>query len=88
MLTSRPQGQFRQTLPSPNNVVCATKWCVFRKTEPTRAAVEAAVQERLDRTQSASVDLLQVRQPLTSVPEAVAPLTLPHLPVPLAGLRG
>lgn len=52
-------GQFRKTLPSPSDVVCATKWCVFRQITPTRAVVEAAVQERLDRTQSASVDLLQ-----------------------------
>ncbi|TFY58108.1 hypothetical protein EVJ58_g6623 [Rhodofomes roseus] len=37
-----------------------TKWCVFRKTDPTRTVVEAAVQERLDRMQSERVDLLQV----------------------------
>lgn len=54
------QGQFRQSLPSPNRVVCATKWCVFRPTNPTRLVVESAVQERLIRTQSKSVDLLQV----------------------------
>jgi len=52
-------GQFRQTLPSPDQVVCATKWCVFRPTVPTRQVVEAAVQERLDRTQSQTIDLLQ-----------------------------
>ncbi|KAI0790644.1 Aldo/keto reductase [Abortiporus biennis] len=52
-------GQFRQSLPSPRDVYGATKWCVFRTTNPTRAVVEAAVQERLDRMQSDSVDLLQ-----------------------------
>ncbi|KIP10959.1 hypothetical protein PHLGIDRAFT_11032 [Phlebiopsis gigantea 11061_1 CR5-6] len=52
-------GQFRKSLPQPAAVVCATKWCVFRQTTPTRAVVEAAVQERLDRTLSPTVDLLQ-----------------------------
>ncbi|KAJ3543813.1 hypothetical protein NM688_g5818 [Phlebia brevispora] len=52
-------GQFRQSLPSPDSVVCSTKWCVFRPTNPTRLVVETAVQERLDRTQSKAVDLLQ-----------------------------
>ncbi|KAI0344722.1 Aldo/keto reductase [Trametopsis cervina] len=52
-------GQFRKTLPDPSQVVCATKWCVFRHTEPTREVVEAGVQERLDRIQSPAVDLLQ-----------------------------
>ena len=47
-------------------MVGATKWCVFRPTRPTREVVEAAVRERLDRMQSATVDLLQVR--LSSVP--------------------
>ncbi|KAI0812576.1 NADP-dependent oxidoreductase domain-containing protein [Irpex lacteus] len=52
-------GQFRQSLPNPKQVVGGTKWCVFRKIDPTREVVEAAVQERLDRTQSQAVDLLQ-----------------------------
>ncbi|GBE81301.1 Aldo/keto reductase [Sparassis crispa] len=52
-------GQFRQNLPHPESVVGATKWCVFRPTNPTRAVVEAAVQERLDRMQAQRVDLLQ-----------------------------
>ncbi|KAJ3488951.1 hypothetical protein NLI96_g2502 [Meripilus lineatus] len=52
-------GQFRQTLSNPNRVFGATKWCVFRPTNPTRDVVQAAVQERLDRMQSESVDLLQ-----------------------------
>ncbi|KAG9308213.1 NADP-dependent oxidoreductase domain-containing protein [Chiua virens] len=42
-------------------VVGATKWCVFRPTDPTRAVVEAAVRERIKRMRSQSVDLLQVR---------------------------
>lgn len=52
-------GQFRNSSTNPGSIFCATKWCVFRQTNPTRAVVEAAVQERLDRIQSASVDLLQ-----------------------------
>ncbi|KAI0685209.1 Aldo/keto reductase [Cytidiella melzeri] len=52
-------GQLRQSLASPNQVVCGTKWCVFRRTLPTREVVEAAIQERLERTQSHAVDLLQ-----------------------------
>ncbi|KAI0093197.1 Aldo/keto reductase [Irpex rosettiformis] len=52
-------GQFRRSLPDPNQVFCGTKWCVFRQIAPTREVVEAAVQERLDRTQSRAVDLLQ-----------------------------
>jgi hypothetical protein len=38
----------------------ATKWCVFRPVEPTRAVVEAAVAERMKRMQTNCVDLLQV----------------------------
>lgn len=41
-------------------VVGATKWCVFRPTDPTRAVVESAVRERMKRMRSQSVDLLQV----------------------------
>ena len=48
-------------MPDPTAVVGATKWCVFRQTTPTRAVVEAAVNERLVRMKSQSVDLLQVR---------------------------
>lgn len=52
-------GQFRKNFRTPGSIVGGTKWCVFRKTDPTRAVVEAAVQERLDRMQSQRVDLLQ-----------------------------
>ncbi|KII83693.1 hypothetical protein PLICRDRAFT_46832 [Plicaturopsis crispa FD-325 SS-3] len=52
-------GQFRQSLPSPERVIGATKWCVFRPTEATRAVVEAAVFERIERMQTQRVDLLQ-----------------------------
>jgi aryl-alcohol dehydrogenase-like predicted oxidoreductase len=41
--------------------VGATKWCVFRPVDPTRAVVEAAVAERMKRMQTNRVDLLQVR---------------------------
>ncbi|KAJ6534145.1 NADP-dependent oxidoreductase domain-containing protein [Mycena capillaripes] len=52
-------GQFRKSLPSPDRVVGATKWCVFKPTIPSRAVVEAAVRERLARMQTDHVDLLQ-----------------------------
>ncbi|KAI0071640.1 Aldo/keto reductase [Panus rudis PR-1116 ss-1] len=52
-------GQFRQALPPTKKAFGATKWCVFRKTDPTRQVVEAAVQERLERMQCERVDLLQ-----------------------------
>ncbi|KAJ7652358.1 NADP-dependent oxidoreductase domain-containing protein [Mycena polygramma] len=52
-------GQFRKSLSNPNQVVGATKWCVFKPTNPSRAVVEAAVRERLARMQTQHVDLLQ-----------------------------
>ncbi|KAK7024718.1 Aldo/keto reductase [Favolaschia claudopus] len=52
-------GQFKKSLPTPNPVIGATKWCVFKSTNPTRAVVEAAVRERLVRMQTDRVDLLQ-----------------------------
>ncbi|OBZ68355.1 General stress protein 69 [Grifola frondosa] len=52
-------GQFKQNHPHPEQIFGGTKWCVFRPTSPTRAVVEAAVQERLIRMQTQSVDLLQ-----------------------------
>jgi len=52
-------GQFRNLIPIPNTVVGATKWCVFRPIIPTRAVVEAAVAERMERMQTKRVDLLQ-----------------------------
>lgn len=83
------QGQFRKTFQHPEQIVGCTKWCVFRKTDPTRAVVEAAVQERLDRMQSERVDLLQVRRYIESPcdvrlsnRDTDAPLA-----VPLAGLQ-
>ena len=56
-----PKGEFRQSLSNPTSVVGATKWCVFRQTTPTRAVVENAINERMVRMRSQSVDLLQVR---------------------------
>ena len=38
----------------------ATKWCVFKRINPSRAVVQAAVQERLQRLGTNRVDLLQV----------------------------
>ncbi|THH04176.1 hypothetical protein EW145_g5711 [Phellinidium pouzarii] len=52
-------GEFRENLAEPARVVGATKWCVFKQTTPTRAVVEAAIKERLDRMRGVSVDLLQ-----------------------------
>ncbi|KAJ7728514.1 NADP-dependent oxidoreductase domain-containing protein [Mycena metata] len=52
-------GQFRKSLPVPDTVIGATKWCVFKPTIPSRAVVEAAVRERLARMQTEHVDLLQ-----------------------------
>ncbi|KAI6143383.1 NADP-dependent oxidoreductase domain-containing protein [Pisolithus tinctorius] len=52
-------GQYRETLSEPTSVLGATKWCVFRKTEPSRSVVEAALRERMSRMRTTSVDLLQ-----------------------------
>ncbi|KAH7924131.1 Aldo keto reductase [Leucogyrophana mollusca] len=52
-------GQFRESLPSPDSVIGATKWCVFRHTELSHTIVEAAVRERMKRMRTTSVDLLQ-----------------------------
>jgi aryl-alcohol dehydrogenase-like predicted oxidoreductase len=49
-------------------VLGATKWCVFRPMEPTRAIVEAAVAERMKRMQTNRVDLLQVSHIALVVP--------------------
>lgn len=60
VIQPRPnQGQFQQSLP-PGTVMGATKWCLFRPINPTRAVVEAAVAERMQRMQTNCVDLLQV----------------------------
>lgn len=52
-------GKFKEALPPGQEVFGGTKWCVFKEIEPTRELVEAAIQERLDRMQCTSVDLLQ-----------------------------
>ncbi|PCH43905.1 Aldo/keto reductase [Wolfiporia cocos MD-104 SS10] len=52
-------GQFKQSHPNPENIFGATKWCVFRQTDPTRNVVDTAIQERLDRMQTQQLDLLQ-----------------------------
>ncbi|KAF8147887.1 NADP-dependent oxidoreductase domain-containing protein [Crassisporium funariophilum] len=52
-------GQFQQSLPSAESVVGATKWCVFKRINPTRTVVLAAVQERMERMRTSRVDLLQ-----------------------------
>ncbi|KAL0953077.1 hypothetical protein HGRIS_007277 [Hohenbuehelia grisea] len=52
-------GQFRNKLPSSAGIVGATKWCVFKNVQPSREVVQAAVEERRQRMQSARVDLLQ-----------------------------
>ncbi|KAF5358766.1 hypothetical protein D9758_008572 [Tetrapyrgos nigripes] len=53
------QGHFRRNSASERIIVGATKWCVFQPVEPTRAVVEAAIQDRIERMQSDHVDLLQ-----------------------------
>ncbi|EAU87247.2 aldo/keto reductase [Coprinopsis cinerea okayama7 len=52
-------GQFRESRPPSEQIVGATKWCVFKQIIPTRQAVWAAVQERMVRMRSQQVDLLQ-----------------------------
>lgn len=52
-------GQFRESLPPSHKVIGATKWCVFKPMEPSRAAVEAIIRERMARMRTNSVDLLQ-----------------------------
>ncbi|KAI0049080.1 Aldo/keto reductase [Auriscalpium vulgare] len=51
-------GQFQATLP-PGAVLGATKWCVFKAVDPTRACVDAAVRERLTRLRATQIALLQ-----------------------------
>jgi len=53
-------GQFRKSQPLTGKAIGATKWCVFRPVNPTRAVVEAAVAERSMRMQTNRVDLLQL----------------------------
>ncbi|KAF9476559.1 Aldo/keto reductase [Pholiota conissans] len=52
-------GQFRSGLASPEQVLGATKWCVFKRITPSRAVVQAAVLERMERMGTKRVDLLQ-----------------------------
>ncbi|KAI0633319.1 Aldo/keto reductase [Trametes polyzona] len=52
-------GEFRERWPHPEHIFGATKWCVFRKVDPSRAFVEAAVQDRLARMKAQHIDLLQ-----------------------------
>ncbi|GJJ13970.1 hypothetical protein Clacol_008227 [Clathrus columnatus] len=55
-------GSFRSSLAPEDRsrVICATKWCVFRPTDPTPQFVREAVHERLAQTGAQTVDLLQV----------------------------
>ncbi|KAJ7659214.1 NADP-dependent oxidoreductase domain-containing protein [Mycena polygramma] len=53
-------GQFRSSLASPESVLGATKWCVFKPMVISREAVEAAVRERMERMRTERVDLLQI----------------------------
>ncbi|KAH9894998.1 Aldo/keto reductase [Cubamyces lactineus] len=52
-------GEFKEKWSRPEDIFGATKWCVFRKIDPKRALVEAAVQDRLDRMKAQRIDLLQ-----------------------------
>ncbi|PPQ81630.1 hypothetical protein CVT25_013602 [Psilocybe cyanescens] len=53
-------GQFRESLTSPEQIVGATKWCVFNKNVyPSRSFVQSAIEERMERMRTTSVDLLQ-----------------------------
>ncbi|KAJ7759580.1 NADP-dependent oxidoreductase domain-containing protein [Mycena metata] len=52
-------GQFRAGLESPDKVLGATKWCVFKSTTLSRESVENAVRQRMDRMRTQRVDLLQ-----------------------------
>ncbi|KAI0365638.1 Aldo/keto reductase [Pilatotrama ljubarskyi] len=52
-------GEFKEKWPQPDRIFGATKWCVFRRIDPSRALVEAAVQDRLNRMKTQRIDLLQ-----------------------------
>ncbi|KAJ6532895.1 Aldo keto reductase [Mycena vulgaris] len=52
-------GQFRSALESPESVLGATKWCVFKPTEISQETVEAVVRQRMERMRTDRVDLLQ-----------------------------
>ncbi|KAJ7894805.1 NADP-dependent oxidoreductase domain-containing protein [Mycena leptocephala] len=52
-------GQYRSSLRSPDSVLGATKWCVFKPIAISRESVEAAVRQRMERMRTERVDLLQ-----------------------------
>ncbi|KAJ7759575.1 Aldo keto reductase [Mycena metata] len=52
-------GQFRSSLESPESVLGATKWCVFKPIVISEETVEAAVRQRMERMGTERVDLLQ-----------------------------
>ncbi|KAJ6629814.1 NADP-dependent oxidoreductase domain-containing protein [Mycena sp. CBHHK59/15] len=52
-------GQFRASLQSPNTILGATKWCVFKPTQITHQTVETAVRQRMQCMRTERVDLLQ-----------------------------
>ncbi|KIJ30479.1 hypothetical protein M422DRAFT_36543 [Sphaerobolus stellatus SS14] len=55
-------GSFRASL-SPekqSHIICATKWCIFQPTNPTPQFVLHGIQERLARTGTQTLDLLQL----------------------------
>ncbi|KAJ7479521.1 Aldo keto reductase [Mycena latifolia] len=52
-------GQFRSSLESPESVLGATKWCIFKPTVISEETVEAAVRQRMERMRTERVDLLQ-----------------------------
>jgi aryl-alcohol dehydrogenase-like predicted oxidoreductase len=79
------QGQFRAALPAPEQVLGATKWCVFKRINPSRAVVQAAVLERMERMGTNRIDLLQAR----NFSHSLSIYSGPHvILVSLAGLLG
>ncbi|KAF8179923.1 NADP-dependent oxidoreductase domain-containing protein [Mycena galopus ATCC 62051] len=52
-------GQFRSSLESPDTVLGATKYCVFKPSPMSRETVEAAVRQRMERMRCERIDLLQ-----------------------------
>jgi aryl-alcohol dehydrogenase-like predicted oxidoreductase len=49
-------GKFRSSLPNPDDIFCATKWCIFQPTTITKEVVTADIDQRVKRT--TGVDLL------------------------------
>ncbi|KJA12647.1 hypothetical protein HYPSUDRAFT_152310, partial [Hypholoma sublateritium FD-334 SS-4] len=43
----------------PGQIIGATKWCIFKRINPSRTVVQAAVHERMERMRTERVDLLQ-----------------------------